>query len=89
MARRTRLGCARLTRDTRWLLVHFSDIDSEGYRSLSGVSAVLLEYERVEQDGYRFRAVRVVLAGRAKARPSDEETNGAYESNLRIEWDER
>jgi cold shock protein len=45
--------------------VHFSHIDVAGYRSLTGVATVLLDYETARQDGYG--AVRVRVPGRESA----------------------
>jgi cold shock protein len=39
---------------------HFSHIEMSGYRSLTPGRAVLLEWEAPGQDGYGYRAVRVV-----------------------------
>lgn len=43
---------------------HFSHIETEGdgFRSLAPGARVTLEWEREEQDGYAYRAVRVVPA---------------------------
>jgi cold shock protein len=39
---------------------HFSHIEMDGYRSLTPGQPVDLEWEAVWQDGFDFRAVRVV-----------------------------
>lgn len=39
---------------------HFSHLEMPGYRSLRPGQVVSLTWEQVRQDGYRFRAVRVV-----------------------------
>ena len=68
--------------------VHFSNIDVDGYRSLSGVAMVLIEYERVGQDGYAYRAVRVKVPGRDPAPPTERSAGEAYQSHRNIEWDD-
>ena len=68
--------------------VHFSNIDADGYLSLTGVETVLLDYERVEQDGYQYRAIRVVVRGREPARRTEHGPSGAYRSGISVEWDE-
>jgi CspA family cold shock protein len=40
--------------------VHFSHLDMTGYRGLDPGQAVLLDWEAPGQDGYGYRAVRVV-----------------------------
>jgi CspA family cold shock protein len=64
--------------------VHYSDIDADGFRSLSEVETVLLEYEQAEQDGYHFRAVRVVVPGRAPGTAPSDPPSAAYRSDLEI-----
>jgi CspA family cold shock protein len=39
---------------------HFSAVDMTGYRELHPGQNVRLHWEKVEQDGYRFRAVQVL-----------------------------
>lgn len=68
--------------------VHYSNVDVDGYRSLSGVATVLLDYERVGQDGYPYRAVRVEVPGRKPAARTGPGTSEAYRSSLNIEWDD-
>lgn len=41
---------------------HFSAIEMEGFRSLTAGEKVTLEWEAGEQDGFQYRAVRVVVA---------------------------
>jgi outer membrane protein assembly factor BamB len=43
--------------------VHFSSIDMPGYHPLTAGEQVELTWERAAQDGYSFRAVRVVPSG--------------------------
>jgi cold shock protein len=38
---------------------HFSDLDMAGYRELQPGQNVRLHWEKVNQDGYQFRAVKV------------------------------
>lgn len=38
---------------------HFSSLEMTGYRTLHVGQQVTFEYEPAEQDGYRWRAVRV------------------------------
>ena len=68
--------------------VHYSHIDVDGYRSLHGVSTVLLDYEPVGQDGYSYRAVRVDVPGREPDPPTQPSSGDAYRSRLTIEWDD-
>ncbi|MEV0978197.1 cold shock domain-containing protein [Streptomyces sp. NPDC049915] len=39
---------------------HFSVIEMPGFRSLEGGQKVTLEWESGEQDGFQFRAIRVL-----------------------------
>jgi cold shock protein len=39
---------------------HFSSIDRGGFRELKTGERVQLEWERAEQDGWEYRAVRIV-----------------------------
>ncbi|GAB2578044.1 hypothetical protein GCM10027168_08830 [Streptomyces capparidis] len=39
---------------------HFSHVEAEGFRSLAVGQRVGLEWEAAEQDGYAYRAVRIV-----------------------------
>lgn len=66
---------------------HFSSLEMDGYRTLHVGQHVTVDYEPAEQDGYRWRAVRVSLDG-AKQQPENEsEANNAYRSTLDIQWD--
>ncbi|MGN6246330.1 MAG: cold shock domain-containing protein [Motilibacteraceae bacterium] len=67
--------------------VHFSAVQGAGYASLAGVDVVLLEYEPARQDGYDFRALRVLVPGRPPAEPTVEGPSGAYRSSLHVEPD--
>jgi cold shock protein len=69
--------------------VHHSALAVPGFRALAVGQAVRLEVEPADQDGYRFRAVRVW--------PRDEEPvdppvgdgpSSAYRSTLTVTWDD-
>lgn len=66
--------------------VHFSDVVMNGYRSLEAGEDVGFDFEVAEQDGFRFRAVRVFLGSRsgAEGTPVRADTD-AYGSVLRFE----
>ena len=55
---------------------HFSALDFDGYRSLTPGQQVQLTAEAADQDGYAWRAVRVVVDGKPPARPNDENADG-------------
>ena len=40
--------------------VHYSVVEMRGYRRLDGGTGVRVVVERVEQDGYHFRATQVI-----------------------------
>ncbi|WP_030942224.1 cold shock domain-containing protein [Streptomyces sp. NRRL S-646] len=40
---------------------HLSAVEGEGFRSLAAGEKVTLEWEAAEQDGFQYRAVRVVV----------------------------
>jgi len=42
---------------------HFSVIEMPGFRSLTPGQKVTMEWESAEQDGFQYRAVRIVVAG--------------------------
>jgi CspA family cold shock protein len=67
--------------------VHYSHVEMAGYRSLTGVDRVELEFQEVPQDGYRFTAVRVVVPGRPGV-AEGAGTSGAYTSTLTLEFDD-
>jgi cold shock protein len=68
---------------------HFSALDLDGDRSLSPGDQVLLVAESPGQDGFPWRAVRVVVEGRAPATPATTaDADGAYSSTLVITWDD-
>jgi CspA family cold shock protein len=43
--------------------VHFSVVEMSGFHSLSVGQKVSVEWESGEQDGFQYRAIRVVLPG--------------------------
>lgn len=47
--------------------VHFSHIQSPGYRELLPGQSVALEWEKAEQDGFEYRATSVTLLSRSSA----------------------
>ena len=68
---------------------HFSVLAVRGHQALVPGQAVELEWERAEQDGYSYRAVRVWPA---KEKPVGAEAgrgsaSDAYASTLEIVWD--
>ena len=65
---------------------HFSALDLDGDRRLSPGDEVRLVAELPGQDGWPWRAVRVVVEGRAPAPP--DRADGAYSSTLTISWDD-
>lgn len=69
---------------------HYSHIAMDAHRRLYAGQRVELEWERVvDQDGYRFRAVRVWAEGSAPVEPPvDRSPNPAYRSELVITWDD-
>ena len=68
---------------------HFSVLAVRGHQRLAPGQAVELEWERAEQDGFRYRAVRVWPAGKepVDAAASSGSASGAYASTLEITWD--
>ncbi|MCO1655805.1 hypothetical protein [Pseudonocardia humida] len=59
-----------------------------GHRSLAVGQAVHLEYERAEQDGYRFRAVRAWPPGAEPVDPTAGGSSSAYRSSLTVARDD-
>ncbi|WRZ94448.1 cold shock domain-containing protein [Streptomyces sp. NBC_01007] len=41
---------------------HFSAVEASGFRSLTAGEKVTLEWESDEQDGFQYRAVRVIIS---------------------------
>jgi cold shock protein len=68
---------------------HYNAVALPGFRGLAVGQAVYLEYERADQDGYRFRAVRAWPRG---AEPFDTPVVGgpssAYRSTLTVTFDD-
>lgn len=67
---------------------HFAALDFAGYRSLSVGQQVWLTAESSGQDGYPWRAVRVLADGPQPSNQQGEPARGAYSSELSIEWDQ-
>jgi CspA family cold shock protein len=62
---------------------HFSNLDFDGYRSLSPGQQVELTAEAPGQDGYPWRAVRVSVDGRPPA-VATQGLEGAYQADLTV-----
>lgn len=69
--------------------VHWSHLDMEGFRELQTGQEVGLTFHDRGQDGYPFRAIRVVVPGVA-ASPTFGTTvhSNAYRSHVVIRFDE-
>lgn len=67
---------------------HFSALDFDGYRSLTPGQQVQLTAEAAEQDGYAWRAVRVLVDGKRPALPGTENADDAYASDLTVTFDD-
>ena len=67
---------------------HFSALDFDGYRSLAPGQQVQLTAEAAGQDGYAWRAVRVIVDGKPPALPNEEHADGAYASDLTVTFDD-
>ena len=67
---------------------HFSVLDFDGYRSLSPRQQVQLVAESPGQDGYPWRAVRVVVDSKPPAAPTETDSDGAYASGLILTFDD-
>ena len=53
-------GCIEADATAPWdIWVHFSAIEGDGYRKLEAGQQVDIEYERRNQDSFRYRATRV------------------------------
>jgi cold shock protein len=72
--------------------VHFSAIESAGYRTLDGVPVVGLEWEQAQQDGYAYRAVRVLVPGEDPTGAAEDragrDASGPYSSTLTLQFDD-
>jgi CspA family cold shock protein len=74
---------------------HFSALSMAGHHRAGPGQRVSFTYEAVAQDGFRFRAVQVVLEGvQSDDTDTDTDTEAAaaaaglaYQSRLTIEWD--
>jgi CspA family cold shock protein len=73
---------------------HFSSIDVPGYRELRPGGSVTFDYEAADQDGYRFRALRVwpegldPTAATHRREPPASPSTSAYQSVLTIRMDD-
>ncbi len=67
---------------------HFSAVDFDGYRALTVGQTVSLTAESGEQDGFQWRALRVLVEGRSPAAVTDTDVSRAYTSRLSIAWDD-
>lgn len=67
---------------------HFAALDFDGYRTLSPGQQVQLTAESPGQDGYPWRAVRVVVEGKPPANPDESNAGGAYASDLTVTFDD-
>jgi CspA family cold shock protein len=68
---------------------HFGQVAITGYRELSPGQAVRLEWEPADQDGYRYRAVRVWPAGSDPVEDTVELDSAAYTSGLALHFDDQ
>lgn len=70
--------------------VHFSVIAMGGFRQLAAGQHVWFRAEAAEQDGFRFRAVKVWTEDVEPASPprSQRSSEGAYRSRLVLTFDE-
>jgi cold shock protein len=67
---------------------HFSSVDMAGYRTARPGQPVDFTYERVPQDGFDYRALRVRIRGVPGAESHAVEGDGpGYSSTLRIDLD--
>jgi cold shock protein len=68
---------------------HFSVVATVDYRRLAVDQPVEFEWERADQDGFGYRALRVWPAGLEPADrpPSDAQPSAAYRSTLTITLD--
>lgn len=67
---------------------HFSALDFDGYRSLSPGQQVQLVAEAPGQDGYPWRALRIVVDSKPPAAPAETDSDGAYTSGLTLTFDD-
>jgi CspA family cold shock protein len=67
--------------------VHFSNIVSGGYRSLTPGDRVPFTHEAGSQDGFGYRAILVWPPGAKPAAPQrQDDHSAAYRSSLTIHW---
>lgn len=68
---------------------HFSSVLVLGYKSLTAGQLVNLDWERADQDGYRFRALRVWPTGTDPIEtPPVTGSSSAYSSTLTITFND-
>jgi CspA family cold shock protein len=68
---------------------HFSHITVGGYRELSPGQVVALEWEMADQDGYSYRALRVLPAGSDPVEQAVERDSTSYNSTLAFRFDDQ
>ena len=66
---------------------HFSSVAIDGYRELVRGQAVNLEWEAVDQDGFRYRARRVWPTGTAPFESVGETDIDAFSSSVTVSFD--
>lgn len=86
-------GWGVLTADTfpHNVWAHFSAIQADGFRELTAGEAVTFTAEQAEQDGYRWRAVRVWSGEgtQAPTAPADDDEDGSgFTSSLTVTSDD-
>lgn len=67
---------------------HWSSIAVDGFRSLAPGQDVELEWERADQDGYSYRALRAWPAGVDPVDQGGPDQDGVYSSTLTIRFDD-
>ena len=69
---------------------HVSHLDMSGFRSLKAGQEVDLEFDDRGQDGFPFRAVRVIVPGTPRANPQfSTGTSGSYRSTVGLRFDQQ
>jgi CspA family cold shock protein len=66
---------------------HYSSVAIDGYRELVPGQDVALEWEAVDQDGFRYRARRVWPTGAAPIDDFGETDTDAFSSSVRLSFD--
>ena len=67
---------------------HFSSVAIDGYRELVPGQDVTLEWEAVDQDGFRYRARHVWPKGAAPIDVAGETVAGAFSSSVTLSIDQ-